>query len=180
MFHQFTQQCFQNKFSFEDFTTWIALNVLPLYTGYVNSTDPFIIPQASMKLLITTANHTNLDNIKKQRHCQQRSVWSRLWFFQWSCIDVRVELWRKLSTEKLMLLNYGVGEDSWECLGLQGDPTSPSWRRSVLGVHWKDWGWSWNSNTLATSWEELTRWKRPWCWEELGTGGEGDDRGWDG
>ena len=39
---------------------------------------------------------------------------------------------------------------------------------------------SWNSNTLATSCEELTRWKRPWCWEGLGAGGEGDDRGWDG
>ena len=38
-----------------------------------------------------------------------------------------------------MLLNCGVGEDSWESLGLQGDPTSPSWRRSVLGVHWRDW-----------------------------------------
>ena len=36
-----------------------------------------------------------------------------------------------------MLLNCGVGEDSWESLGLQGDPTSPSYRRSVLGVHWK-------------------------------------------
>ena len=40
--------------------------------------------------------------------------------------------------------------------------------------------WSWNSSTLATSWEELTHWKRPWCWEGLGAGGEGDDRGWDG
>ena len=50
----------------------------------------------------------------------------RLWFFQWSCMDVRVGLWRKLSAEKLMLLNCGVGEDSWEFLGLQGDPTSPS------------------------------------------------------
>ena len=39
---------------------------------------------------------------------------------------------------------------------------------------------TWNSNTLATSCEELTHWKRPWCWEGLGTGGEGDDRGWDG
>ena len=43
--------------------------------------------------------------------CQQRSVYSRLWFFQWSCMDVRVGLWRKVSAEKLMLLNYGVGED---------------------------------------------------------------------
>ena len=105
---------------------------------------------------------------------------TRLSFFQWSCMDVRVGLWRKLSAEKLMLLNCGVGEDSWESLGLQGDPTSPSWRKSVLGVHWKDWCWSWNSSTLATSCEELTHWKRPWCWEGLGAGGEGDNRGWDG
>ena len=46
--------------------------------------------------------------------------------------------------------------------------------------YWKDWCWSWNSNTLATSCEELTQWKRPWCWERLGAGGEGDDRRWDG
>ena len=36
-------------------------------------------------------------------------------------MDVRVGLWRKLSTEELMLLNCGVGEDSWESLGLQPD-----------------------------------------------------------
>ena len=45
---------------------------------------------------------------------------------------------------------------------------------------WKEWCWSWNSSTLATSCEELTHWKRFWCWEGLGAGGEGDDRGWDG
>ena len=38
---------------------------------------------------------------------------------------------------------------------------------------------SW-SHTLATWCEELTHWKRPWCWERLKAGGEGDDRGWDG
>ena len=48
------------------------------------------------------------------------------------------------------------------------------------GVHWKDWCWSWNSNTLATWCKELTHLKRLWCWERLRTGGEGDDRGWDG
>ena len=36
------------------------------------------------------------------------------------------ELDYKESAEELMLLNCGVGEDSWESLGLQGDPTSPS------------------------------------------------------
>ena len=37
---------------------------------------------------------TNLDSILKSRVllCQQRSVWPRLWFFQWSCMDVRVGL----------------------------------------------------------------------------------------
>ena len=79
-----------------------------------------------------------------------------------------------------MLLNCVVGEDSWESLGLQGDPTSPFWRKSVLNIHWKDWCWSWNSNTLATWCKELTHLKRPQCWERLRAGGEGDDRGWDG
>ena len=79
-----------------------------------------------------------------------------------------------------MLLNCGVGEDSWESLGLQGDPTSPSQRKSVLNIHWKDWCWSWNSDTLDTWCEELSHWKRPWCWERLKAGGEGHDRGWDG
>ena len=36
-----------------------------------------------------------------------------------------------------MLLNCGVGKDSLESLGLQGDPTSPFWRRSALGFLWK-------------------------------------------
>ena len=57
---------------------------------------------------------------------------------------------------------------------------SPSERKSVLNIPWNDWCWSWNSNTLATWCEELTHLKRPWCWERLKAGGEGDDRGWDG
>ena len=35
-------------------------------------------------------------------------------------------------------------------------------------------------NTLATWCEELTLWKRPWCWERLKAGGKGEGRGWDG
>ena len=78
-----------------------------------------------------------------------------------------------------MLLNCGVGEDSWESFGLQGNQTSQSYRKSILDIHWKDWPWSWSSNALATWQEELTHWKRPWCWERLKAGEEGDDRGWD-
>ena len=43
-----------------------------------------------------------------------------------------------LHSVELMLLNCGVREDSWESLGLQGDPTSPFWR-SALGFLWKEW-----------------------------------------
>ena len=53
-------------------------------------------------------------------------------------------------------------------------------RKPALNIHWKDWCWSWNSNTLATCWEELSHWKRLWCWEGVEAGGEGDNRGWDG
>ena len=47
-------------------------------------------------------------------------------------MDVRARLWSKLSTEELMLLNCGVGEDSWELLGQQGDQISQSHRKSTL------------------------------------------------
>ena len=97
-------------------------------------------------------------------------------------MDVRVGPQRRLSAKELMLSNCGHGEDSWESFGQQGDPT-----RSNLSIlkevspecHWKDWCWSWNSNTLATWCEELTHWKRPWCWDRWRVGGEGNDRGWD-
>ena len=58
-----------------------------------------------------------------------------------------------------------------------------SWlaRRSNQSIlHWKEWCWSWNFSTLASWCEELTHLKRPWCWERLMAGGEGDERGWAG
>ena len=51
---------------------------------------------------------------------------------------------------------------------------------NIRGVLWREWCWSWSSSTLATSCEELTHWKRLWCWEGLGAVGERDDWGWDG
>ena len=69
-------------------------------------------------------------------------------------------------------------ESPLDCKEIQ--PVHSGWiRKSVLNSHWKDWCWSWNSNTLATWCEEPTHWKRLWCWDRLGAGGEGDDRGWD-
>ena len=87
---------------------------------------------------------------------------------------------KKAEHQRIDAFELHCGEDSWASLGLKGDPTSRSWRKSVLNIHWKGWCWNWNSDTLATWWEELTHLKRPWWWERLKAGGEGDDRGWDG
>ena len=70
----------------------------------------------------------------------------------------------------MMFSSCGAGEDSWESLGLQGDPTSQSYGKLVLNTHWEDWCWSWNSSALATWFEDLTHLKRPWCWERLKAG----------
>ena len=43
-------------------------------------------------------------------------------------------------------------------------------RKSTLNIHWKDWCWSWSSNTVDTWWEGSTHWKRLWCWERLRAG----------
>ena len=51
--------------------------------------------------------------------------------------------------------------------------------KGKLVLNWKDSCWSRNSNTLSTWCEELTDWKRSWCWERLKAGGVGYDRGWD-
>ena len=75
-----------------------------------------------------------------------------------------------MSAEELMLLDCGVGENSWESCGQQGNQTSQSDRESILNIFWKDWGWS--SNTLATWCEEPTHQKRPWYWERLKAGKE--------
>ena len=79
-----------------------------------------------------------------------------------------------------MLLHCGAGEDFWEL------PWTA--RRSSLSIlkeinpeySLEGWCWSWSTNPLATWCEELTHWKRPWCWERLKRGREGDNGRWDG
>ena len=104
---------------------------------------------------------TKLDSILKSRDITLPTKVCPVKAMVFPVVMYGCESWTiKLSAEELMLLNYGVGEDSWESLGLQGDPTSQSQRKSVLNIHWKGWCWSWNSNPLATWCKELTHWKR--------------------
>ena len=89
-------------------------------------------------------------------------------------MDVRVGLYRKLSDKELMLLNCGVGEDSWESLGLQGDPTRPPQRRSVLGVLRRTDAEAETPILWPPDVKSWLIWKDPdsgkdWRWEEKGT-----------
>ena len=135
-------------------------------------------------LLLERKAVTSLDSILKSRDITLPTKVHLVKAMFFPVVIYGCESWtvKKAEHQKLMLLNCGVGEDSWESLGLQGDPTSPSWRKSILSIHWKDWCWSWNSHTLATWCEELTHWKNPyagkdWRWEEKGTS-EDEMVGW--
>ena len=92
---------------------------------------------------------------------------SRLWFFQWSCMDVRVGLWRKLSAEELMLLNCGVEEDSWEFLDCK--EIQPV--RSKGDQPWDFFGRNDAKAETPVLWPPHTKsWLigKDWCWEGLG------------
>ena len=102
--------------------------------------------------------------------------------------SLKCSLWKTLEekitlttfAEELMLLNCGVGEDSWESLGLQGDPTSPFWRRSALGFLWKNDAKAetpvlWPAHAKSWLIGKDSDAGRDWEQEE-----NGDDRGWDG
>ena len=78
-----------------------------------------------------------------------------------------------------MLLKCGVGEDSWESLDSKEiQPVHPNGNQSWMSL--EGLMLKLNINTLATWCKELTHLKRPWYWERLKVGGEGDNRGWDG
>ena len=101
-----------------------------------------------------------------------------------SLIPYRPHSWGKMTVIK-RYDKLPVSHLEWQRFLPQNVVISPfvKWRtesnhygKSTLNIHCRDWCWS--SNTLATWCEELTRWKRPWCWERL-KAGEGGNRGWD-
>ena len=93
-------------------------------------------------------------------------------------MDVRIGLWRKLSAEELMLLNCGVGktlESPLDCKEIQ--PVYPKGDQS-----WVFFGRNDAKGETPILWPPHAKsWLigKDWCWEGLGTGGEGDDGGWD-
>ena len=125
---------------------------------------------------------TNLDSVLESRDINfaNKGLSSQGYGFSRS----HVWMWELACKESWALKNWcfwtvvleNTLDSPLDCKEIQ--PVHP--KENQLGVHLKDWCWSWNSNTLVTWYEELAHLKRPWCWERLTEGGEGDDRAEDG
>ena len=96
-------------------------------------------------LLLGRKAMTNLDSILKSRDIANKGPSTQSCGFSSSHIWTwELDHKKKPSAKEFMLLNCGIGKDSWESLGQQGDPTSQSWRKSVLNIHLK-----WDSHFLG-------------------------------
>ena len=79
-----------------------------------------------------------------------------------------------LNAQEEILLNFDIGEDSWEFVGLPGGQTSQSERKSILNICWKNWCWIWNSDIWPSDAKSQLIRKNPdagkdWRQEEKGT-----------
>ena len=133
-------------------------------------------------LLLGRKAMTNRQCIKKQRHhYADTGLYSQSYGFSSS----HVQMWALDHKEgwmpKRWCFQIVVLEKILECpLDCKEVKSVNPKSESTLNIHWKDWCWSWGSNTLATWCKEPMHWKRPWCWEKLKAKGEKSDRGWDG
>ena len=121
------------------------------------------------------------EHIKKQRHhLADQSPYSQSYGFSSS----HAQMW-ELDCKGWVLKNW-----CFQTVALEKILEIPLESKEIKPVNPKgNWRWifigrtdakSEAPNTLGTWCEELTHWKRPWRWERLRAGGEGNDRGWDG
>ena len=112
-------------------------------------------------LLLGREAMTNLDSILKSRDITLPTKVHLVKAIVFPVVMYGCESWTIRNVgHQLMHLNCDVGEDSWESLGLQGDPISPSWRKSVLNIHWKDC-WSWTTIFWPPDAKNWLIWKDP-------------------
>ena len=135
------------------------------------------------RLLLGRKAMTNLDSILKSRDITLPTKIRLVKAMVFSVVMYECESWTTKKTEHQRIDAFQLW--CWRRL-LRVPWTARGSNQSILKKNqsWIFIGrtgcWSWNSNTLATSYEELTHWKRPLCWESLKARGEGEDRGWDG
>ena len=120
-------------------------------------------------------------HVKKQRHyfankgpSSQRHGYSSSHVWMWE-LDYKESCALKNWCFWTVVLEKTL-EGSLDCKEIQ--PVNPKGNQSWIFIGRTD-AEAEAPLTLAIWCEELTHWKRPWCWERMKTGGEGDDRGWD-
>ena len=152
-----------------------------LFLGSQTTADGNCTHEIKRRLLLGRKVMTNLDSMLKSRDITLTTKVCLVKAMVFPVVMCRCESWtiRKLSTKELMLLNCGAGEDSWESLGLQRDPTShpkeisPEYSLEGLILKLK---LQYFGHLMGRA--DSLKWL--WCWERLKAGGEGDNRGWDG
>ena len=152
-----------------------------IFLGYKITADGDCSHEIKRCLLLGRKVMTNLDSILKSRDITLPKNVHLVKAIVFPVVMYRCEIWTIKKSEHWRIDAFEL----WCWRRLLRVPWTA--RRSnqsilkeiVLNIHWKDWCWSWNSNTLATWWEEVTHFKRPWCWERLKAGVEWDDRGLD-
>ena len=99
-----------------------------IFLGSKITADGNCSHEIKRRLLLGRKVMTNLDSILKSRDFTLPTKVCLIKAMVFPVVMYGCESWaiKKLSAEELMLLNCGAGEDSWESLGLQGDPTSSS------------------------------------------------------
>ena len=145
-----------------------------IFGGFKITADGDCSHEIKRRLLLGRKVMTNLDSILKSRDITLSIKVHLVKSMVFPVVRYGCESWtiKKLSAEELMLLNCGVGEDSWESLELQGDPTSPEVNQSWIFIGRTDA----EAETLilwppdAKNW---LIWKDPdagndWRWEEKG------------
>ena len=149
------------------------------------------------RLLLGRKVMTNLDSIFKSRDITLPTKVSLVKAMVFPVVMYGCELDCEEGWAPKVLLNCGVGEDSWDSLGLQGDPTNPFWRRSTLGFlgrndakaeapvlwppHAKSWligkdsdaGRDWGQEEKGTTKDEMDGWMASltwWTWVWVNSG----------
>ena len=151
-----------------------------IFLGSKITADGDCIHEMKRRLLLGRKVMVNLDGVLKSRHhFVNRGPSSQGYGFSRS----QVWMWELDYKESWALKNWCFKLWCWR-RRLRVPWTARRSTQSILkeispGCSLKDWCWSWNPNTLATWYKELTHLKRPWCWERLKQGGEGNVRGWD-
>ena len=99
-----------------------------IFLGSKITADGDCSHEIKRRLLLGRKVTSNLDSILKSRDITLSTKVHLVKAMVFLVVMYRCESWtiKKAECQRMMLLNCGVGEDSWESLGLQGDPTSPS------------------------------------------------------